>query len=263
MVATRHLNSTIFPPGTFRRRRYVAPSRQAPDSEAKYDFTTFFYDAIRNEGTLTLVCPKLLNFCKLAQRGVFHADNQRLNRPRIRDYYRHSLIKFRVPGQPKTLSFEVDGTRLAVAISTAEHELFAGLNTELLVSRDNDLDWIGTHVRHHVVHHGLKGVVFFDNGSTRYGLGEIAKELEKTGVQQAVVIDAPMPFGGTNKPGQMHRELFLQTALYNVARLRFLGRARAVLRMDPDEILAEPPTHRSVFDEACGSRFGFVRSDGV
>ena len=51
------------------------------------------------------------------------------------------------------------------------------------------------------------------------------------------VVSVPLPYGAFPARGSRSRALFLQTALWNIARLRFLRDARAVLPCDVDELV--------------------------
>jgi hypothetical protein len=72
-----------------------------------------------------------------------------------------------------------------------------------------------------------------------------------------------MPYGpvakGTKRPTKAK---FLQAGLTNLARVRFLAAARAVLVNDVDELVVRR-AGPSVFDAAAASRAGFVKFRGI
>lgn len=254
------LNSADLGQTPLRRARGVPERKRGDGSDAGYDRTTLWYDAVYRGGQVHLVCPPLLNLKQAVRRAEWRVDGARVAAPRIRSFYRHAILT--LPAPRGAARIDVQGPDWQVAGPVAQPEtLFDGLNCEMLISRDNRLDWIEQKLRNHVDHHGLEGVLFFDNGSREYGPEAVLDVLGRVGLKVGVVVPVPLPWGRVNKPGYMHRELYLQTGVYNVARLRFLAQARAVLRMDIDETLVPHPDG-TVFDAAQRSLLGYVQVNG-
>lgn len=147
-------------------------------------------------------------------------------------------------------------------INPGNLDFLAGLNCQMIVSKDNDLRWLREQLTFHASRCGLEAVCFIDNGSTAYDLQELGETLCSAGLKKAVLMSMPYKWGGLNRR-PMHRELYLQTSAYNVARLAFLGRARAVACLDADEVLFPSRDEISIFDRAVQARLGFVRFFGA
>jgi hypothetical protein len=101
-------------------------------------------------------------------------------------------------------------------------------------------------------------VFFLDNGSTRYSTDDVTAALAPLNLARVVVADAPWKYGPRGEKPHRNTEKYMQTALENVARLRFLRQARAVLNCDIDELVASLDG-TNVFDAAVSSRLGLVQ----
>ncbi len=248
------------------RRDHVIPAAlRGPDFDARYDFRTLAYDAIHlpGRGVLTLVCPPLLNLAQVLRRGEILVDGQPVRPGRIRRRRRFDFVDLPCPNPPATLAVRFEGWQVETSIPEPAAAPFAGRNCLLTVSRDNALRWIGDWARFHVREQGADAVLFFDNGSTEYGPGDVLDALASVeGLAAVRVAPVPLPFGPIPRGGSRSRALFLQSALWNVARLRFLAGARAVLPCDVDELVTGRGG-RSVFDAAVASRAGLVAFCGT
>ncbi|MEM7645229.1 MAG: hypothetical protein AAF366_22395 [Pseudomonadota bacterium] len=80
------------------------------------------------------------------------------------------------------------------------------------------------------------------------------------GLKAAAILRARYPFGPTAENKTAYDALFLQRALAELGRRRFLGRARAVLNVDVDELF-HSRTGRSVFEATVASAAGYLRAD--
>ncbi|MBD3680100.1 MAG: hypothetical protein HUJ27_17070 [Rhodobacteraceae bacterium] len=250
-------------PDPHRRIRAVTARKQGAGSEEKYDFSTLFYGAVQAGDEIILICPKLLNFQKELKQAKILLDGKKAGRPRIRNYYRHSMVHIPAPGPTGTVRIELQsGAVIEHPVAQPRFDLFRGLNCEMLISKNNRLEWIEEHVTHHVRNHHLEGLVFIDNGSTDYGLQDIEKALSGAGLKSCVIMSMPFPWGGQNFRPYVNKELFLQTAAYNLVKWKYLFHARAVLRVDVDEILHENQIG-NVFDLTEKSHFGFQVFDGA
>ena len=263
MIDIEALHSARVDGSRHMRDRAVPEEYQIEGSETRYDATTLWYDAIQTGNRVELICPRLRNFAALVRGGQWKINGNPVASPRIRNFYRHSIVRLNCPDVAETVTVETEGMHLTSGVAQVDTGRFAGRNVEMLISKDNDLEWIHDKLRNHVRHHGLEGVLFFDNASTAYSHEEIGKAIKDAGVGAALLVPADYPWGPLNKR-RRHSELYLQTSVYNVARIRWLSTARAVMRMDVDETLTPPPEGQpSVFDCAANSRFGYVQFDGL
>jgi hypothetical protein len=254
------LASVVLPEG-FARDRIVPARLRGPGFDAGYDFRTLVYDAVAAPGEgVRLYCPKLLNFEALLRGADIRLDDAAVRPGRVRRFERYDVVE--LPGPPGVLSIGLDGWRAEVAVSPLEREAFAGRNCLLTLSRNNELAWIRDWAAFHVKEHGAEAVLFFDNASAAYGVAEIAAALgEVEGLRAVRVVEAPFLYGPQASSRMKFRANFLQAALLNLARFRFLADARAVLQCDVDELVVRRG-EAGVFDATVASRAGFLRVAG-
>jgi len=136
----------------------------------------------------------------------------------------------------------------------------AGRRVLFTMSKDNDLEWIAEWARWHARIHGADGIVFFDNGSTRYGADEIEQTLlGVTGIEKVAVQSWPYTYGMTDPALSLNPFyiLFLQVSSMSVALRRYAAQARGLLNCDIDELASTPPG-TTIFDLCKDSSHGLV-----
>ena len=243
-----------------RRDFLVDPEGQDPVYLQAYDRTTLWYDAFWCGGRVTLICPKLLNFLPLINAAQFSLDGNHTRIARLREYSRHDVIELKSRRCPAEISVVGEQFEVSTPVTEAELARFSGLNTHFTVSLNNDLEWIRDFAVFHRKTQNLQAMVLFDNGSTAYSLSAIEETLKGVGLRDFAIVSAPLSFGRNfycRKTGTgISTAKFLHTALMNVARLRFLGRARAVLNADIDELVWTEGGN--VFDKAAQSLSGYA-----
>lgn len=266
MTASRvtALNGLCLPPDSVLLRDYPRPAhRRSAEYEAKFDRHTVVYDAFHDvqRGEVVLLCPRLLNLTKPFRDGL-RIDGQR--RPMHRKTYKRFEI-WRGPagGADARISLTMGGAAWQTGLAPSQHDLFAGRNVLATLSKDNDLDWITDWALHHKRSQGADAVLFFDNGSSRYAPQDVETALLRSGIDLVQVVSCPAPYGpppgGSGKfevPGA-----FLQAALLNLKRIKYLSRARAVLYIDIDEMVSGPDDV-TVFDAATRARLGLCAFHG-
>ncbi len=138
----------------------------------------------------------------------------------------------------------------AVAVQPCLGAWFAGRRVLMAVSRDNRLAWVADWVRFHQVHHGVDAVLLFDNQSTAYASGDVARTVA-TVPEIAVVAVVPWAVGHGSSTGRLGwRRTDMnhgQAIAFALARRRFLAEAAWVLNVDIDE-LAVPLAGRTIGD---------------
>ncbi len=236
----------------------VAPEHRAPGFEAAYDHHTLWYDAVRVGGKVHLICPRLYDLRPLLDE--VRADGRPLGHARLRRSRRHEIAQLAAPPDAAELSLAIGDWQACSGISEDGAAHFAGLNASMHVSRDNRLEWLADWARFHVAEHGLEAMLVMDNASTEYPPEAILEALAPTGLKRAVVLVVPQPYGPTRGKTGKGGAKFLQPAMLNLARLRFLRRARAVLNADIDELVWA--RGGSVFDAAVRSPLGLVSFAG-
>lgn len=252
-----HLSSLSLAGSGKARPIRVAPEHRAPGFEAAYDRETLWYDAVRIGGRLHLVCPRLYTLRPLIDR--VRLDGARLGPARLSASRRHEIATL-ASSHGDTLSLQIGDWQAQSPISEDGAAHFAGLNVALFISRDNRIDWFADWARFHVEEHGLQALLVIDNGSESYPPEAILEALSAAGLTRAVVLVAPQPYGPTRGKSGRGGAKFLQPAMLNLARLRYLRHARAVLNADLDELVWSHAG--SVFDAAVASPLGLVSFAG-
>ena len=238
-----------------RRDLPVPQAAQTEEFVAAYDFDTLWYDAIRTPRGVTLVTPRLFNLTEVLRGTDLTVAGAAARIKRVRRFRRHQIVDLNTAGPgPLTLRH---GDFTAVAdISLDQSGLFAGMNTVLTVSKNNRLDWIRDFTRFHIDEHGLEAFLFFDNGSKLYPPQAILDTLSGLPLKRVVVVPVAQGYGPTRVGRGSGGMNFLQVALQAIARLRFLGRARAVMLSDIDELVWR--TGPTLFDAAVASPLGLA-----
>ena len=263
---THHRLSTIRLPETGTRRD--PPKRcevLQPAFWDRYDSRTLIYDAYHcpRRKIVRLVLPRAFNLRPMLRASMFRIDG-RYAKPAIwRTWRHHEIIEFRGYTEATQLAFTGGSVTAEVPISPVDTGV-AGLNTVYTLSQDNDLTWLRDWARFHVVTHDLQAVVLFDNGSTAYDLGTLEEALlGVTGIKAVRIVDVPLPYGPLKQDCTNRSDAkFLQVAMLNLARDRFLASSRAWLALDVDELLVSPTGER-IFDAVCASRFGHLTFPGM
>lgn len=226
---------------------------------SKYDFHTFWYDAVQHGTDTILVCPKLFNFEDVLTRSNLRIDAKPATIKRIKRFGRHDMVHINGTGHEISVTGP-DGS-FGSAISPDGSARFAGKNLHLTMSQNNDPLWIEDFARYHIQHHGLQAMILLDNQTTEQSPQDISDALARSGLEDWLIIPCPFPYGERALRPFTWRSKFLQTAVYNGIRYRYCQQARAVLNCDLDELVVCPGG--SIFDLAARSPFGFVRFPGT
>ncbi|PRY23222.1 hypothetical protein CLV78_105278 [Aliiruegeria haliotis] len=242
-----------------RRSAIIPPDAQGEGFDAAYDWTTLWYDAVQRDQEVLLVCPKLLNFKAMIADGALRLDGAPARVRRVEAWRRHDIVHLR-GAAGRTVATSAGRWSGESGVSPDQSGIFAGLNASLHISRNNRLEWIADWARFHIGEHGLEAMLVMDNGSDDYAPEAVLDALAQTGLKRAVVLKVPHPYGPVRAKKGGGGAKFLQPAMLNLARLRFLYRARAVLNADLDELVWSGAG--SVFDATVSSRFGFLAFDG-
>ena len=135
---------------------------------------------------------------------------------------------------------------------------FRGTRALVIISKDNDLAWIRDWATFYVRNHGCNAILFYDNGSTRYGLGELrALFASIAGIDVARVEPWRFKFGSPRARFELWDSDFWQYGMLPHARHRFLARAAAVLNSDVDELVITR-NGKSIYDLTRRSRSGYL-----
>jgi hypothetical protein len=164
------------------------------------------------------------------------------------------------PSGTRAVEMHLGRERFELEVQPNASPALAGRRILFTMSKDNELAWIREWAHYHAAMQGADAVVFFDNGSRRYGLAEIEASLRSVrGIAHAAVISWPYRYGATDLAvlSNPYYGLFLQIASMSVVLRRYGARAFGLLNCDVDE-LAATPAGTSVFDLARASPHGLV-----
>jgi hypothetical protein len=259
------LNALVFPQESGIRRDHAVPEAwRGPEHDRLYDFRTLAYDAIAcpEEHAVVLLCPKLFNFEAIVHEGKFSISGRPLRVRGIRKHRRFDEVFLDWDGIDGMLVFEHGELTLHAGLSRCELEDFRGRNAMIAISRNNSLPWIRDWVSYHIRAHGLEAVVLIDNASDFYSASDLADTLAGiAGLKAFRIVSAPFSYGPLGIVRRRFQSKFLQVAMFNAVRRRFLADAAAVLSVDVDELVYST-SGKSVFSSARASFLGYVAFRG-
>ncbi|MEB8336529.1 capsule biosynthesis protein CapZ [Streptomyces endophyticus] len=239
------------------------PADRQPDYLEKFDNRTLFYDAFRLGDDVWLSGPPTNNLRAGLESADWHMDGADVSGSvSLGDWGRtqRSRITGAHPGRHLTL--DLADSRFSMVIAPDESDLFAGQRTVITKSKDNDLVWIRDFLRYYHVVHGVTGVVFYDNNSTKYRPEDVADVISSVqGITTAVVVAWNYPWGPNAGPNKVWDSDYCQYSLMEHGRFRYLSKAAGVINTDIDELVLTNDA-RPVFDHAAESESGAVSYQG-
>lgn len=255
------LSAVRLPEGSAELRAFPLPAaRRTAAYEKSFDQHTLIYDAIRlDDRRVRLVCPRLLNLRKTLRKSL-KLNSSAIHPRRHKKSLRFETIDVNCRTED-TLSISVAGQEARVEVHAPE-TLFDDMNVAFTIVKNTPPDWIVDWARFHVSAHGLEGVLLYDNGTSTYDMRETGARLAaETGLKAVAVVSAPFPYGGNAGGKFVAPAKYLQVSLMQIARWRFFPKARAVLSVDIDELVA-PTESGTVFSKALDAKFGLLRLNG-
>jgi hypothetical protein len=260
------LSTLILPESLgLRRDHVVPPDRRGPDYDARYDFTTLIYDVVHlpERRFVALYCPKLLNLAAVLTEGVLELDGVAVRPTRTRRFKRYDVVELPAARRPAELSLRFRDWHATVPVRGPDTDAFAGRNCLMTMSRNNALPWIADWARYHVAEHGADAVLIFDNGSTDYAPEAVDAALAQVeGVEARAVVPADRSYGPLGVGRGPSKAFMLKAALQNIARARYLAKARAVMVCDIDELVVGKDGG-NVFDATVAARGGYLKFHGT
>jgi hypothetical protein len=247
------------------RREFRAPQKPRPAAFVeRYESRALVYDCFWHADgqRILLVGPPPMNLRPELDRASYTALPS--GTP-LRFAYHPSLSTMitelsGAPAGTMSVQMSVGGQSFELPVQPNASDALAGKRVLFTMSRDNDLGWIREWAKWHQRMHGAEAIVFFDNGSTRYGNGEIEETLLGVdGIEQVAVQSWPYTYGMTD-PGVLKDAfyiLFLQVSSMSVALRRYAAKAAGLLNADIDELVSTP-RGTSIFDLAKAARQGLV-----
>ena len=244
------------------RRRLHADTPDIDAYSQTYDFKTLFYDCFLDHSgkSVVLIGPPPLNLRGLLTQIDYRIDGELVRPSKIEKRSRCVVVELPVAGaDPRvvTLSHDRFGGNLPIGASYVSQ--YKGTNAIFALSKNNDLAWIKDWLHYNHKVHGANAVVFADNQSTDYSCDDLKQAVAVVdGIKAATIVRARYRFGPTDE--KFDSALFLQRALAEVFRQRFLLQASAVVNTDVDELF-HSFSGRSIFDATVESSEGYVRAN--
>jgi hypothetical protein len=246
-----------------------APQRQRPPAfYEKFEARALAYDCFwhADGARVLLVGPPPLNLARNWRAARFLAMPSGTDlKPET--FISESVMLTALRGAPAgttAIKLALDGERYELPVQPNLSDRLAGKRLLFTMSRDNDLDWLRSWAGYHARRHGAEAVLLFDNGSTRYGIGDIEEALLSVpGIGHVAVAAWPWTYGSPD-PAVLNNPfytLFLQIASMSVALRRYGAKAAGILNCDIDE-LVHTPAGTTIFDLARQSSKGLVVMEG-
>lgn len=259
-------SSAFLPEDSPLRRRPRAPNRHRPEEfeRDRFEGRALVYDAFWHaEGScILLVGPPALNLVPIYGAARYRALP---SGTALREDYHSSLSVMLTaltgaPADTSAVEMSFGNATYVLPVRPNVSPVLAGACVLFTMSHDNELAWIREWADYHARVQGTNAVVFFDNGSTRYGVEDIAATLRGvSGIRHAAVLSWPHRYGATDPAVKTnpYYGLFLQVASMSVALRRYAASAYGLLNCDIDE-LAATPAGTTIYELAHAARKGLV-----
>lgn len=231
---------------------------------ADFDSSTLFYDVFRSGARIVLSGPPLLNLHASLGSASYYDDRQRRLKAHLGDMDRTQRSFLDSPDGSSFITISAREFTASTTVGPDLQAVFDGLNVLFTKSKNNSLVWIRDWAEFHVKHHGVDGVLIYDNGSTTYAPADILEFVGSIeGLKTLVVVDWPFKFGpqGGGWDGLVDAPWdsdFCEYGIMEHARWRFLLSAKAVINADIDELVLTED-QGSVLDVLAGSSAPVVR----
>ena len=239
--------------------REGAPNLAKLGSQWEFDVHTLVYDVFYRENQTIMICPPLRNLWPVLRDGLMIDEK----RPKLKRVVKQRFETITITGsKPKSITFQRGDNIQSIDIGSDLLDDFKGERCLVSMIKDEPIAWIKDWIRWHVVVHGTESLVLFDNNSKSLDLDLLAAEVsEIEGLNRAVFVRAPFPYGAPAGGRFRPPAMFLQVAMLNLARRRMLARASSVLSIDVDE-LVKPLSGSSIYEHAENSLLGLASFKG-
>ena len=262
--------SAFLPESAPLRRLPRAPGRSRPEGfvRDKFEGRALVYDAFWHDDRkrILVVGPPPMTLGPLYKEARYFALPSR-TALKASCFKSLSVMVTALAGAPEgteQLKMHLGGATYELVVQPNGSRALAGRRVLFTMSRDNELAWIREWAHYHAAVQGTDAIVFFDNGSTRYGVAEIAATLKSVaGIAHAAVLSWPYRYGATDPAVRTnpYYGLFLQIASMSVALRRYGARAFGLLNCDIDELVATPEG-TTIYELAHAARQGLVAMPG-
>jgi tetratricopeptide (TPR) repeat protein len=234
--------------------------------EERFDHTTIIYDAFWSEdgSEILMICPPPEDLKGGAFAGsIYEVPSGNKCEIEVVNTGPVYIMHVRVSENTRSLRIEFPLGTYFVSPQPNHCAELAGGRYLIAHNKNNALHWIRDWVHFHVEMHGCTGVLFYDNGSSKYGKYDIRAALETVPrLEHAVLVDAPFPFGAINGPFGINDSRYFQRAYLEHAKYRLYSQAASIVHVDIDELVVSE-AEESIFVAVENSRTGCASFDGV
>lgn len=231
----------------------------------QYDNDTLIYDAIwcARRREITVFFPKLVGFEKAIRSAIWSIDGKPVRPHRLRRFRVYDALTLPSETFQGSLTLTVNDDQLALSVSHADHNRFAGRRVIYTQVKDGSLDWVRDWVTAHQRNHGVDAVLVTNNNSTAFSDEDLRTTLASIkGIAVADVLDAPHRYGPLPQTADnVGATKFQQRTLLNLVKARWFAQAYGVLMCDVDELVVSRDG-QSIFDVTRRSWFKYVRFEG-
>lgn len=268
LIRSGHSAAFLAEEGALRRLPRKPQLSRPKEFKERFEDRALVYDCFRhaNDETILLVGPPPMNLGPALRDASYVAlPSGTMLRPAFHASLSTMTTELRgAPAGTTGVRLTVAGQAFEMKVQPNHSAELAGRRVLFTMSKDNELGWIAEWARWHARLHGTDAIVFFDNGSSRYGTDEIeATLLGVEGIKKVAVQSWPGRFGMTDpsvsvNPYWSH---FLQISSMSVVLRRYSAKAFGLLNCDVDELAA---THsgRAIYDLLAEARRGLVVFSG-
>lgn len=189
-------------------------------------------------------------------------------------------------GKSGPVTINIGDTTLKIKAGAPETDLFAGLNAGFAIRNGESLETTLEWLNYHVTHHGMEAALILDrakpNGDKPYANQLKNKAAKIKGLKRLVLLRSKAPLGKPDLPAEAHpfnvpgapgkdrmeipagdawNSPLGELQLFELARARFLARARAVMNIELYDLLVISKGE-NVFDRAVTASNGCIQLDG-
>ncbi|WP_108815349.1 hypothetical protein [Loktanella sp. Alg231-35] len=231
----------------------------------QYDNDTLIYDAIwcAERREITVLFPKLIGFEKAIRTATWMIDGNVVKPRRLRRFRVYDVLSLPCDVFKGTFTLTLGDHQIALPVSQADHNRFAGRRVIYTQVKDDSLDWVRDWAAAHQRNHGADAVLMSNNNSTEFSSEELRATLASVdGIVVADVLDVPLRYGPHQSTADsVGTTKFQQRTLLNLVKTRWFAKAYGVLMSDVDELVVSHGSE-SIFDATQRSWLKYIRFGG-
>lgn len=240
--------------GQFKRNSLRKNNLKSLDYDEKFDATTLAFDVFMSDDKLVFSGPPGYGVEEFFKQSNFYVDGQPIScPPKIQLLDRTQRNWLFVENNIQQLKWTYKDIEFNIAINQHNQNLFKDKKVLFTLSKNNKFEWISDWIKFYKKVHHIDAVLFYDNNSDNYTLGELKDYLceENLGVD-IVLVPWNFKYGPQGGISTGFKDApwdsdFCQYGMMEHAKERFLKYAVGVINVDIDELIIAP-SGESVFN---------------